>query len=149
MIARDTERDQQLSSVATQAREATERAELAEEAVAGLRNEVASTNAVLIERTAELEAVKRGSITVKQLERVEAIVAENAGPENAARVSVRRKRRSRKQQQHDDHKHTPPPTYRPPRPDVGHEPYKQPSGDPQPRPNPSRTEPPPDTREGA
>jgi hypothetical protein len=69
---------------ALQAREATGRAELAEATVASLRQEIATTNAVLIERTAELEAAKRGSITVKSLdarfERLEAIVAENAGP---------------------------------------------------------------------
>jgi hypothetical protein len=32
-----------------------------------LRQEIATTNAVLVERTAELEAAKRGSITVKSL----------------------------------------------------------------------------------
>jgi hypothetical protein len=68
----------------THAREAAERAELAEATVASLRQEIATTNAVLIERAAELEAAKRGSITVKSLdvhfERIELIVAENAGP---------------------------------------------------------------------
>jgi len=57
--------------------------------VASLRQEVATTNAELIERTSELEAAKRRSITVKILdahfERVAAIAAENAGPEDAAR----------------------------------------------------------------
>jgi hypothetical protein len=79
------------------ARAATERAELAEEAAAALRNEVASTNAAMIAVTDELRAAKSGSYTERALDarfdRIAAIVAENAGP--AAEMDGARKRAPR------------------------------------------------------